>query len=132
MEPSVSLRSGGCSCGAVRYALRGEPFRFGLCHCAECRKESGSIVVAYAQWRREDAEVAGAFSTYKGRSFCPACGSRLFNLHADDIEIRIGTLDEAPTTLGRPTREGWIGRRETWLAPVAGSSQNEGDPPPER
>jgi hypothetical protein len=127
----VSLRSGGCSCGNIRYVLRGEPFRFGLCHCADCRKESGSIVVAYAHWRRQDAEVIGVYSTYKGRSFCPSCGSRLFSLHDHDIEIRIGSLDEAPTTLGAPTREGWIIRREEWLAPVEGASQNEGDPQPE-
>jgi hypothetical protein len=27
-------------------------------------------------------------------------------------------LDEAPTTVGAPSREGWIKRREQWLAPA--------------
>jgi hypothetical protein len=124
----MRTRSGGCLCGAVRYLLRGEPYRYGICHCADCRKESGGVFVVYAHWRRDDAEVSGPFKTYKGRSFCATCGSRLFNLHADDIEVRVGSLDEAPTTLGAPAREGWIKRREWWLAPVAGADQNPEDP----
>jgi hypothetical protein len=127
----VTQRSGGCSCGNVRYVLSGEPYRFGLCHCADCRKESGSVVVAYAHWRRDQADIVGLYSTYKGRSFCPSCGSRLFCMHEDDVEIRIGSLDEAPTTLQPTTREGWTVRREAWLAPVEGASQHESDPPPQ-
>jgi hypothetical protein len=123
-------RTGGCLCGAVRYALTGAPYRFGLCHCADCRKESGSVFTAYAHWRREQAEVSGDTRVYRGRSFCPTCGSRLFNLHENDIEIRIGTLDEAPTTLGPPQIEGWIMRREAWLAPLPGATQSDEDPPP--
>ena len=125
----MKTRSGGCLCGGVRYTLRGEPYRTGICHCADCRKESGGLFVAYAHWRRNEAEITGAFSTYKGRSFCPTCGSRLFDLHATDIEVRIGSLDEAPTSLGPPAREGWIQRREPWLPPVASAEQSAGDPP---
>jgi hypothetical protein len=126
----MTIRSGGCLCGAVRYTVRGEPYRYGICHCADCRKESGSVLVVYAHWRTEDADVTGIVTTYKGRSFCPTCGSRLFDIHAADLEIRIGSLDEAPTTLGVPRLEGWIKRRERWLQPVTGAEQNVEDPPP--
>jgi hypothetical protein len=71
--------------------------------------------------------VAGTYSTYAGRSFCPICGSRLFDVHEHDIEIRVGSLDEAPTTLA-PAREGWVKRREHWLVPISGASQNFEDP----
>lgn len=125
----MTMRSGGCLCGAVRYVVRGEPYRYGICHCADCRKESGSVFVVYAHWRLEDAEVTGSVETYKGRSFCPICGSRLFNLHSVDIEIRIGSLDEAPTTLGLPVVEAWTKRRETWLEPVPGADQSFEEPP---
>ena len=125
----MTARSGGCLCGAVRYTLRGEPYGYGLCHCGDCRKESGSVFVAYAHWRRGDAEVTGDVRTYKGRSFCPTCGSRLFNLHEADIEIRIGSLDEAPTSLGPPGQECWIKRRERWLRPIASADQSFEDPP---
>ena len=124
----MKTRSGGCLCGGVRYILRGEPYRTGICHCADCRKESGALFVAYAHWRRHEAEVTGAFSTYKGRSFCPTCGSRLFDLHEADIEVRIGSLDVAPTGLGPPSREGWIKRREPWLSPVVDAEQSLEDP----
>src|SRR5580692_5351895 len=118
----------GCTCGAVRYIVKGEPYRLGICHCASCRKESGSAIVVDAHWKIEDCQVTGKY-TIGGRSFCPTCGSRLFDLHEHDIEIRIGSLDEAPTTLGPPTREGWIKRREQWLVPISGAGQNVEDPP---
>jgi hypothetical protein len=127
MEDTV--RTGGCTCGAIRYSLKGDPYRFGICHCTKCRKESGSVFTAYAHWKIEDSEVTGKYRTYEGRSFCPTCGSRLFDAHENDIEIRIGSLDEVPTTLLSPEHEGWIKRRELWLLPVGGASQNVEDPP---
>ena len=36
------MRSGSCLCGAVRFTVHGEPEHVGRCHCADCRKESGS------------------------------------------------------------------------------------------
>ena len=44
------------------------------------------------------------------------------------LEIRIGSLDEAPTGLGHPLVEGRTERREEWLAPVAGAEQSPKDP----
>ena len=40
-------RTGSCLCGQVRYSLDGEPFLTGVCHCADCRKESGSAFTFY-------------------------------------------------------------------------------------
>jgi hypothetical protein len=125
----MKTRSGGCTCGQVRYAVRGEPYRYGICHCADCRKESGSVFVVYAHWRRDDIDVTGEFKTYKGRSFCGICGSRLFDVHANDIELRVGSLDEAPTSLGPPEREAWTKRREPWLPSIVGAEQSFENPP---
>jgi len=111
----------------VRFTLRGEPFLVGTCHCTKCRKESGAMFTTYAKWPRSAFTLTGAVETYEGRSFCPVCGSRLFNLHNDDVEVRIGSLDDAPTGL-TPMQEGWTIRREHWLAPVAGVPQFERDP----
>lgn len=123
-------RTGGCLCGRVRYRLEGEPFLIGTCHCTDCRKESGSVFVSYAKWPIEAFSCEGSYATHKGRSFCPDCGGRLFSLHEHDVELRFGSLDEAPTTIGAPQHEGWIKRREAWLAPVPGATQNGEDPPP--
>jgi hypothetical protein len=119
------MRSGGCLCGAVRYTVCGEPMHVGRCHCADCRKESGSAFTVYAQWPRADVELEGEVATYDGRSFCPRCGSRLGCFDDDDaVEIRLGSLDDAPFEL-QPEAEIWTKRREPWLHAVAGAAQHE-------
>jgi hypothetical protein len=121
------VRTGGCLCGAVRYTVRGEPAHVGRCHCADCRKESGSAFSVYAQWPVEAFESTGGISSHDGRGFCARCGSRLLNPPdpGDDlIEIRIGSLDDAPSGL-KPEAEIWIKRREPWIPPVEGAAQYE-------
>ena len=121
------VRYGGCSCGAVRFEVRGEPAKIGICHCQECRKATGAAFVAYADWPRSALTFTGEGRSFRGRSFCPVCGSRLFHLSDHEAEIMIGALDDAPSDLV-PTREGWVKRREHWLEPVPGASHSEEDP----
>jgi hypothetical protein len=118
----AGVRTGGCLCGAVRYSVRGEPVHVGRCHCADCRKESGSAFTVYAQWPVEAFESSGEIASYHGRGFCPRCGSRLLNpVDPGDthIEIRIGRLDDAPFGLI------WVKRREPWIPPVEEASQHD-------
>ncbi len=125
----AAIRHGGCACGAVRYTVRGEPSKVGLCHCTDCRKETGSAFLHYADWRGDAFTYTGEIATFNGRSFCPVCGSRLFHLSdADGAEICLGSLDEAPTDL-TPSREGWTRRRESWLSPVPSARQAQKNPP---
>jgi len=123
----VRLRRGGCSCGAVRFELRGEPTVVGICHCLECRKATGAVAMAYADWPRSAFTLTGVAREHVGRSFCATCGSRLFHLQPSRVEVLLGALDEAPSDL-HPTREGWIIRREPWLAALARAEQAERDP----
>lgn len=118
----MTIRNGQCLCGRVRYEVHGEPLRVGLCHCADCRKESGAVFTAFAVWPRAAFSSTGEATVFKGRSFCPVCGSRLFNLTDEEAELRIGSLDMAPTGL-TPTYEVWSKRREPWLTPLPGSLQ---------
>jgi hypothetical protein len=118
------MRTGGCLCGAVRYVVRGEPTHVGRCHCADCRKESGSAFSVYGQWPLDAFELEGELATYDGRSFCARCGSRIGNIDEDGVEIRLGSLDDAPFEL-KPEAEIWIKRREPWLHAVEGASQYE-------
>ena len=99
----------------------------GRCHCSDCRKESGSTFTVYAQWPVERFEVSGEILSYHGRGFCPRCGSRLLNPPEPGdtlIEVRIGTLDDAPFGL-KPEAELWVKRREPWIVPVEGASQHD-------
>ena len=107
----------------MRYTVRGEPFDVGRCHCADCRKESGSTFTVYAHWPLDAFSLEGELATWEGRSFCPRCGSRICCLHDADVEIRVGSLDDAPFEL-RPEAEIWVKRRESWLPPVEGASQH--------
>ena len=121
------VRTGGCLCGAVRYSVRGDPLHVRRCHCANCRKESGSAFSVYAHWPVEKFEIAGETSSYDNRSFCARCGSRLLDLsNVEDgiIEIRIGSLDDAPFEL-TPQTEIWVKRRESWVPPVDGAAQHD-------
>jgi hypothetical protein len=113
---------GRCRCGSVRYRVSGEPRRIGLCHCTDCRQESGSAFTTFGIWPRERFETSGEVRTWAGRSFCPVCGSPLFALQADEAEIKLGTLDQAPTDL-RPAYELWVKRREPWLAALPDAEQ---------
>ncbi|NNU46120.1 GFA family protein [Rhizobium sp. WYCCWR 11279] len=123
--PVEAIRTGGCLCGAVRYEVRGEPYQSGLCHCKTCRKITGSAFSATANWHRWQFQMSGEISTFDKRSFCPACGSRLFFLFDDGVEVFLGTLDEAPYAIS-PMVEVWNIRREPWLAPVVGAVLHEG------
>ena len=120
------VRTGGCLCGAVRYSVRGEPVHVRRCHCANCRKESGSAFTVYAQWPVDACEISGELSSFDGRGFCPRCGSRVIDTSDPDgalVEIRLGSLDDAPFEL-RPDDEIWVKRRESWLPPVEGAVQH--------
>lgn len=120
-------RAGGCLCGAVRYEVTGEPFKSGLCHCADCRKVTGSAFLHYADWLPHQFSYTGEVREYAGRSFCPSCGSHTFNLGDDGVEIHLGTLDDAPSDI-KPLVEGWAKRREPWLPIIPGLPMYPQDP----
>lgn len=104
---------GGCLCGAVRIAVSGAPYRVGICHCLDCRKHHGAVFHASAIFPAEAVAISGTTAEYKGRRFCPACGSSLFGRSGDEIEVNLGCLD-APSRF-KPTYELWTIRREDWL-----------------
>ena len=129
MQDKVALpfRSGSCVCRGVTFRVTGEPLRVGICHCTDCRKTSGGPFAAFAIWPSEAFEPSsGSTGTYAGRSFCSTCGSRVFAVSGDEVEIMLGSLDETPTDL-TPEYELWIGRREAWLAPLRDAAQFDGD-----
>jgi len=126
----MKIRTGQCLCGRIHYEVRGEPLHVGLCHCSDCRRESGSAFVMFAVWPRRAFSSTGNFSTYEGRGFCSACGSRLFNLTDEDAELRVGSLDMAPTDL-KPTCEIWTKRRESWLPSLPAAKQFANDATPD-
>ncbi len=117
--------TGGCLCGNVRIVASGRPYRVGICHCMDCRKHHGALFLATAIFPQEAIAITGDTRDYKGRHFCPHCGSSVFSRSADEVEVHLGTLD-APNQL-QPTYELWTVRRESWLPPFNLAKRYEGN-----
>lgn len=105
--------TGGCLCGSVRIVALGRPHRVGLCHCLDCRKHHGALFYAAAVFPRDAVAIEGETRAFRGRFFCPRCGSSVFARTGNETEVHLGTLD-APDQL-MPTYETWTIRREAWL-----------------
>ena len=109
----MTQHTGGCLCGAVRIVASGEPYRVGLCHCLDCRKHHGALFHASAVFPAAAVVVTGETGEYLGRHFCPRCGSPVFGVTGDEVEVNLGTLDQPNQFV--PTYELWTVRREAWL-----------------
>jgi hypothetical protein len=107
--------TGGCLCGDVRIVASGRPYRVGLCHCLDCRKHHGALFEASAIFPEDSVTIEGETRDFKGRHFCPRCGSSVFARSGDEIEVSLESLGARDQLL--PTYESWIIRRESWLPP---------------
>ena len=107
--------TGGCLCGDVRLEASGRPYRVGICHCLDCRKHHGALFYAAAIFPQDAVAIAGETRGFRGRHFCPRCGSSVFGRTRDEVEVHLGSLDEPDQLM--PTYESWIVRRESWLPP---------------
>lgn len=117
--------AGGCLCGAVRIEASGRPYRVGLCHCLDCRKHHGALFHASAVFPQEAVSVSGETRDFRGRHFCPRCGSPVFSRSGDETEVHLGSLDEPGRFV--PTYELWTIRREPWLPPFPKMRRYERD-----
>lgn len=107
MEATVQQKtSGSCLCGAVKFEVSGTFERFFLCHCARCRKDTGSAhaanlfsSTATIAWLsgRDSVKTYRVPGTRHERSFCAGCGSALPTLKADGalLVVPAGCLDGA-------------------------------------
>jgi hypothetical protein len=119
--------TGGCLCGNVRIAVQARPYRVGLCHCLDCRKHHGAVFHASAIFPQDAVTIEGKTHDYKGRHFCPRCGSSVFAKSGDEVEVYLGTLDNPDQF--KPTYELWTIRRESWLPPFALAKHYDHDRP---
>ena len=122
MAASKPVLTGGCQCGAIRFALSAAPTRVSLCHCRMCQKATGAPFASLADIPGENfAWTRGTPSSFKSssiaeRDFCAACGTPLSyrKIDGDNIEIMTGAFDRpdrmVPTLqFGTESRLGWIG-----------------------
>ena len=113
--------TGGCQCGAIRYALTAPPERVHLCHCRMCQKAVGGPFAASAPVRRthfawtRGAPASFASSSLAHRDFCAVCGTPLTFRYddADTISVTLGSLDHPQDV--PPVRHYGIEGRLGWL-----------------
>jgi len=113
--------TGGCQCGAVRYAITGPPERVHLCHCRMCQKAVGGPFAAlapvsrqYFAWTRR-TPASFASSSLAHRDFCAACGTPLTFRYDDagHLAVTLGSLDHPEDV--PPVRHYGIENRVGWL-----------------
>jgi hypothetical protein len=101
-DDSVRARTGGCQCGAVRYALTGPFHNPHICHCRMCQKAFGNYFAALVgckkdafRWSRGSPAVFRS-SESVSRFFCRDCGTPLGFAYDPSpfIAVSIGSLDE--------------------------------------
>lgn len=79
----MTVRTGRCFCGAIRFTATGEPRFISNCHCESCRRASSAPSVTWAGFA--DSQVAITGDTLRGyasspgvtRSFCGQCGAQI-------------------------------------------------------
>ncbi len=112
MTASDQTVTGGCLCGGVKFAYRGElGGSLGLvtvCHCVQCRKASGYAAgVVPARMSGFTLTEGRSLREYesspgKVRAFCGACGAPVYSRRAnapDAVRLRLGLLDNPPADL---------------------------------
>ena len=88
---STKTYTGQCFCGAVKFAVVGEPKGMGYCHCQSCRSWSASPVNGFTLWPpgavkiTQGAEHIGEFhkTAQSQRKFCTKCGGHLMTYHPE-------------------------------------------------
>ncbi|WP_254054252.1 GFA family protein [Sphingorhabdus sp. EL138] len=96
-----TIYRGSCLCGAVTIAVKGDLPGPNVCHCSQCRKQSGHYW-ASTDVPRDRLTVEGdenlrwyQSSEKVRRGFCETCGSFLFwdPVGRETIAVSMGTFD---------------------------------------
>jgi hypothetical protein len=120
-EPAYRM-TGGCQCGAVRFAFTTPPENVHVCHCRMCQKAVGGPFAVICPVLKSSFEVTrGEFSWFHSsalarRGFCKDCGTPMIFEYPEypDIGVLVGSLDhpeQVPPVVqyGIESRVPWYG-----------------------
>jgi hypothetical protein len=119
------VHTGGCQCGAIRFALYAEPKKTGLCHCRMCQKAVAAPFAVLAEvalgdfaWTRGNPSAFRS-SSRSARDFCAQCGTPLSyrEVGGPIIELLSGAFDDpqrVPATYATGTES-----QLPWVAQMA-------------
>ncbi len=120
--------TGGCFCGAVRYAVDAAALTdTAICHCEACRKTTGGTHVTWTTvdraaftWTAGDPRALRS-SDHGVRFFCSCCGTQLAletSREPETIDIAVTSLDDPG--LAPPDRHIWAESMLPWIRPDDG------------
>lgn len=117
--------TGACLCGAIRVSCVGGVGDAGICHCADCRRCTGSAFnVSVPVERSRFTVTRGAPRAFTAtadngnavtRYFCGDCGSPIHtasSAHPDRVFVKAGIIDD-PSVV-RPAIERWTASAVPW------------------
>lgn len=123
MSAPSPVLTGGCNCGAVRFAIDAPLVVAAYCHCTRCQRRSGAASQASARvspgsfrFLRGD-DVLGRWAPGDGldKVFCSRCGSAI-SANApgtDDVTVvRLGAIDGDPGI--RPSARQFVAYAAPW------------------
>lgn len=125
MTEAHARLTGGCQCGAIRFALTAAPIRISICHCRMCQKATGAPFASLADIKMEHFSwTRGTPATFNSssmaeRGFCRNCGTPLHYraFETDRIEIMTSAFDRPDRVV--PTLQYGSESRLGWLASIA-------------
>ena len=132
-----SIMQGHCLCNAVQYTFEGEPLWCAHCHCADCRRHTGSAVATFVCAKKDKFTLtAGEFGQIESspgvyRSFCAKCGTPMAYERDDlpgEIHLYLGTLEHPEEMC--PTLEVFCRERLPWLKLTVDGDSFDGLPGP--
>lgn len=99
-ERTMTERSGGCLCGAVRFRAARADSHVHACHCATCTGWGEGVAFAVDVGTEVAFEGAAHIATYRSsdwaeRGFCARCGTHLFFRLVDTgaMNVNAGVFD---------------------------------------
>jgi hypothetical protein len=116
------MPKGQCHCGAVRYEMPDATIWRAICHCSDCRKQTGAPMVSWALVERDQLKLEGETKEYQSsengrRHFCPNCGTSLFYTNdamlPGKIDVQTATLDDPDEIV--PTSQIQVAERIGWM-----------------
>ena len=121
----MPVRTGGCSCGAVRFAASGSPKFVSNCHCAQCRRATGAAFSTWVGFDTEQVSWQGTRAIHHSsptvsRGFCAICGTPLSysgKQWSAETHLLIGTFDDTSELV--PTADSFPEERLPWVQLVS-------------
>jgi hypothetical protein len=131
--------TGGCLCGAVRYASTADPIMVRACWCRVCQYFASGNATVNVVFPKPSLTLTGELHDYAStadsgsamhRRFCPSCGVHVFSESEQRphlVIVRAGTLDDP--SIAKATAVIWCASAPDWAQIDPALQQFAGQPP---